>query len=259
MPGQVHAEERQLGVGHRIDEPAHEAARACGRSRRYCAAEGHDPRVGGGAGGLRQPARPRPAQKTARARRVGSAPSWARRTSPRAVVHRVTASAEEHLAARGVDLARHGAGDGREVDDPGVRASAARRRPRSAARPPRARRRSGAAGPGRRWPAAPLELVEARELAVVQRDDDLPAALGGDAVLFAVVVQPCGALDAQPRLERARGVVDARMDDAAVVAVWPAATRDAPSTTARRRPGRRASSSRAVASPMIPAPTMARS
>ena len=66
--------------------------------------------------------------------------------------------------------------------------------------------------------AAALELVQARELALVQRDDDLAAALDGDAALLAVVVQARGALDAQARLQRARLVVDAGVDDPGVVA-----------------------------------------
>ena len=66
--------------------------------------------------------------------------------------------------------------------------------------------------------AAALELVQARELALVQGDDDLAAALDGDAALLAVVVQARGALDAQARLQRAGLVVDAGVDDPGVVA-----------------------------------------
>src|SRR5947199_286533 len=66
--------------------------------------------------------------------------------------------------------------------------------------------------------SAALELVQARALALVQRDDDLAAALDGDAALLAVVVQPRGALDAQARLQRPRLVVDPGVDDPGVVA-----------------------------------------
>ena len=47
---------------------------------------------------------------------------------------------------------------------------------------------------------APLELVEPPELAGVARDDQLAAALVGDAVLVAVLVEEPCALHAQLRL-----------------------------------------------------------
>jgi hypothetical protein len=63
-----------------------------------------------------------------------------------------------------------------------------------------------------------LELVERAELARPGRDDDLAAALVGDPALLAQVLHEPRALDAQARLERPGGVVDARVQDAAVVA-----------------------------------------
>ena len=67
-------------------------------------------------------------------------------------------------------------------------------------------------------PAAPLELLEPRELSAIGGDDHLPAALAGDLVLLAVLVHLAGALHAQARLQRARRVIDARVDHARVVA-----------------------------------------
>src|ERR671935_2277875 len=66
--------------------------------------------------------------------------------------------------------------------------------------------------------APPLELVEAFELGGVERDDELAAALDRDVVALAERVELRRAVDAQPRLERPRRVVDAGVDDAAVVA-----------------------------------------
>jgi hypothetical protein len=64
--------------------------------------------------------------------------------------------------------------------------------------------------------AAPLELVEARQLGLTDGDDRLAAATGRDPARAAEVVELARAGDAEPRLQRARFVVDAGMDDAAV-------------------------------------------
>ena len=156
-----------------------------------------------------------PAQKIAW-RAATSAPS--RRTAPLSRATPVTARPSDQLAARAAHVVGHGARHGAEVDDPGVgrvqagdaRAVGLELGDLLGAQAPQARHRVGA--------AAALELVQARELALVQRDDDLAAALDGDAALLAVGVQARGALDAQPRLQRARLVVDAGVDDAGVVA-----------------------------------------
>ena len=63
----------------------------------------------------------------------------------------------------------------------------------------------------------PLELVESRQLGLVGGDDQLAVAPRLDPALVAVGVEQPGALDAEPRLERAGGVVDAGVDDAARV------------------------------------------
>src|SRR5204862_4744430 len=124
---------------------------------------------------------------------------------------------ERQLAARAAHVVGHRPRHRAEVDDPGVGrvqagdACAVRLELADllGAQAAQARHLVGA--------AAALELVEARELALVQGDDDLAAALDGDAALVAVVVQARGALDAQARLERARLVVDAGVDDPGVV------------------------------------------
>ena len=114
------------------------------------------------------------------------------------------------------ELLRERPGDVREVHDPGVR---------------RVQRRRAAAVrldlgdlAGRQAPQprhlvlapSPLELVEPAQLALVARDDQLPAALVLDPLGLAELVHLAGALDAQASLERAGHVVDARVDDAAV-------------------------------------------
>ena len=67
-------------------------------------------------------------------------------------------------------------------------------------------------------PAASLELVERGKLARLGRDDDLAAALVRHAVLLDQAVHQVPTLDAVPRFERARLVVQPRVDHAAVVA-----------------------------------------
>src|SRR4029079_731616 len=65
---------------------------------------------------------------------------------------------------------------------------------------------------------ADFERVEPRQLLRRQRDDDLAAAFDGHGVALAELVEIAGALDAQAGLERARGVVEAGVHDARVVA-----------------------------------------
>src|SRR5690606_28855693 len=60
-------------------------------------------------------------------------------------------------------------------------------------------------------PPAPLELVERRQLAAVEGDDELPRLLRGDPARLAVLVEEARALDAEARLQRPGGVVDARV------------------------------------------------
>jgi hypothetical protein len=60
-----------------------------------------------------------------------------------------------------------------------------------------------------------VELEQARALFLARRDDDLAAPEHRDPTRVAVGEQPLGAAHAQPRLQRARRVVDATVDDAA--------------------------------------------
>ena len=144
-----------------------------------------------------------------------------------------------------------------------VSGSAARRRPPRAARPRRARRRRAGAGPGRRWRArAPRARPGAASSRRVERDDQLAAALvGGCRARSQKSYSRARALDAQARLERARLVVDAGVDDAASCG-----------RSGERRPsgsllhhddgaGRAggAAARAAAASPTMPAPTTATS
>ena len=62
-----------------------------------------------------------------------------------------------------------------------------------------------------------VDVVEPGQIALVRRDHDLAAPFGRDSVLLAVGVQRSASLHAQSRLERARGVVDPRVDNAAVM------------------------------------------
>ena len=63
-----------------------------------------------------------------------------------------------------------------------------------------------------------LELVEARQLGLVGRDDQLAGALVGDFAVVAVGVELARSFDAEPRSQRSWSVVDAGVDDAARVA-----------------------------------------
>jgi hypothetical protein len=62
-----------------------------------------------------------------------------------------------------------------------------------------------------------LELVQPLQLGAVGGDDDLAAALAGQALALAVLVHLVGPLHAQPSLQRAGDVVDAGVDHARVV------------------------------------------
>jgi hypothetical protein len=137
--------------------------------------------------------------------------------SVRAVDDRAHVHAGADLAAVGLDVARVGGSDRGEVDDPRlgrVQRGQAGRLGLDLAQLGRAE----AAQPRdavRRRPA--LELVEPGQVLLAHRDHDLPARLGRDAVGVAVRVQRVRPLAAEPRLQRAGRVVDALVDDAAVV------------------------------------------
>src|SRR3954453_13011918 len=109
-------------------------------------------------------------------------------------------------------------GDPREVDDAGLRGGQrlyARRVRLDLAQP------VGVEAPKARHAvrvAASLELVEAGQLALVEGDDQLAAALRLDPARVAVLVERTRALHAQRGLQRTGRVVDARVDDAARMA-----------------------------------------
>jgi hypothetical protein len=65
--------------------------------------------------------------------------------------------------------------------------------------------------------AARLQRHERRHFRLVCGDDDFSAAEVGDTVHGAKLVHHAAALHRQARLERAGGIVDARVDDAAIV------------------------------------------
>ena len=62
-----------------------------------------------------------------------------------------------------------------------------------------------------------VQRVQRLQLRIIVRDDQLPAARVRDAVARAEVVQQAASFDAQPCLERSGRVVDAGVNDAAVV------------------------------------------
>ncbi len=118
----------------------------------------------------------------------------------------------------------------------------------------------------RRRPATPFALPRRSSssrpahLGVGGGDDQLAAALEGDAAGFAVLVHGGGASHAELGLQRARRVVDAGVDDSRVVAGLVGPDRRLALEHANRRAaGRRALSSRATARPRIPPPTTAMS
>jgi hypothetical protein len=63
-----------------------------------------------------------------------------------------------------------------------------------------------------------LELLQARELDVVGRDDQLSATLARDLALLAIRIQLARAFDTQTGLQRAGLVVDAGVNNPRVVA-----------------------------------------
>ena len=218
VAGEVDAEERQPRVGHRVDQAAHQCA-AVRRQPHVGAAERDDPRIGIRAGEPRQPVRP-----GARAEHGEAGGDLAARVPQhdpppgRPYRDALDARAGEQLAARVAHVVRQRPRDRAEVDD--------RRRGRVQCgdpggvrldRPQPRRVQAPQAGDpvGR---AAPLELVERGQVAAVQRDDQLPAALVGQPARLAVAGQLARPRDAQSRLQRAGRVVDPGVRDARVVA-----------------------------------------
>src|ERR1041384_1921443 len=216
---EMYAEKRKAGVGYGIDEPSDQR----GFFRRdfvVLAAEGNNLHVDAGEG-LR--------------RHLGDAV----REEPAAVDEKapaklLTAGADDHLVAgrrnifdgtRREDVTagrahvfRVGLGHLYEVDDAGRgrmnRAHAARVR-LDLFYPLRADHLK--AGNPIRGPA-PVKLFEPRQLAVIRGDDDLAAKIIGDAVLIAELQEFAAARYASRRFQRTGLVVDAAVNNAAVVA-----------------------------------------
>ena len=207
----VDAEKRERGIGNGIDEPADEVA-PFRLEDEVVAAERDDPRLGRRAGERRDAIRvdtcaddhPVCLDLTDRGRhdRPARAADESRDRVP-----------EERLAAPLAHVPGVFLGDAREVDDGGLRRV---ERPDAvhvglelaeALAPDQLDTRHAV----RERPA--VQLVEPRELVVGGRDDHLAAAQDGNSPLLAVGEQACRPVDAEPRLERARRVVDAAVHD----------------------------------------------
>ncbi len=212
---EVDAQERQVGIGHGIDQVAHEAALGGGHVV-VLAAERHHAVVDGQA---REPGDPVGLQA-----RAGHEPARAPRRSPGldgdaapVLADGVHGRAEHHRAAPRAQEVAHGGAHARVVDDArGGREQGAEPRDLGLA-PPQLGRverldrdavRPGV-GPQRR---------QAREFARGRGDDELAAGLERDAVLGAEGDRGRRAAPAEVRLEAAGLVVDPGVDDAAVAA-----------------------------------------
>ena len=104
--------------------------------------------------------------------------------------------------------------------------------------------------------AALAEVFEAREFVGVGGDDDFATDLVGDGVFAAELDHGRGARHAEAGFQRAGLVVDAGVDDAAVVSALVAGDAVSLSRTRRRRWGKRRVISRATARPTTPPPMM---
>ena len=180
VAGEVHAEERQARVGHRVDQRAHQLA-ALGAQPQVGAAERHDPRLGR----ARRPSPPAGPtsrrRRTPRSRRSRLAARVAQREPRRRPPTRPPRRRRWPRSRRARSAAR----------------ASARATPRKSAMPVFGRVQRGHAGGVRLELAqlvraqppqprhavlapAPLELVQARQLGLVARHDHLAAALVGD-------------------------------------------------------------------------------
>jgi hypothetical protein len=215
--GEVHPQERELGIGHRVDQAADQAV-ALWAQKVVLAAEGDDLHLGVGAGQPRDHVRVQPGAIDQLGRRDGvltradgeTATPHARDRADRKVVLDRDAAGDEIAPEGGRDLAVvHDGGVGR-VDAghrPHVRLDLAHAAGVDQAEPRHAVGR------------APLvEGVQPRHLLLRGGDDDLAAAVVLDRVRLAEVHHQAHALHAQAGLEGAGLVVDAGVDDAAVVA-----------------------------------------
>ena len=204
------AEERQLGVRDRIDVGANQLS-LCRAQPQVAAAEGNDPRLRRGAAGDRHAVRPEPGAEDRRRRggdpaRVADRYPVSARLGPRHP--RIEVDAPSGCG----DVLGEGLRDPDEVDHPGggrvKRRDSARvgldLRHLAGSEPAQARHSVGL--------PAPLELVEAPDLALVDGDDQLAGAPVRYLALRAERIEGARALDAQPRLQGPRLVVDPGVD-----------------------------------------------
>ncbi len=219
--GQVHAEEREPRVRHGVDEAAHQLA-GLRRELEVLAAERHDPGLGLEPAGARDPVG---VQAGAHDQRVGlavgaggadlDAAGGARRVRHGARGEHLLA--EQDPPARRLDVRGQRPADAGVVDDPG--ALHAQGRDRADVRlvlagllrgdPP------GGDAVGHR---AVGELLQAGHLGGGGGDDELAADVDRDALRPGVLRHRPGAGGGHRRLEAARGVVQAGVDDAGVAA-----------------------------------------
>jgi hypothetical protein len=212
----VHAEERERRVGHRVDEAVDKGGRL-GHEGVVAPAERHDARIRRSSGHPRQAVG---IDTAAGDDSVGYEKGVRRVQADRGAVRRpdlLNGAGGVDRRAAVHDLLRHRPRDVAKVDDSGG---------------------GGMQGPhpahGRLYLVelvlveqphlrhavlrrAREELVQTRNLRLVGGDDDLAAAIVRNAVLVAVGVERAASIHAELRLQGSGGVVDAGMDDAAVV------------------------------------------
>ena len=157
---------------------------------------------------------PAPAQQTTYPARIVD-PSGSRTSIPAPSASRALTSRPVSIVPPAAHVRGKRRGDGPEVDHPGGRRV-------KGGDPARVRLDLGdLLGPDAAQPgdavgrAAALELFEGAQFRVVRGDDQLAGAPRLDAPLGAVAVEQLGAFHAELRLQRARRVVDARVDDPA--------------------------------------------
>ena len=212
--GDVHTQERQFGVGHRVDHPVH--PRPLGRlESEVGATERHDLRVARGAGPAGQPIGPQARHAMTLPARTG--PSAVCTTAPSPASIPVTSVPNLTTAPRAVS------------SPPASGPPQGSRRCRYwvrevlAGQPHSARSRQSHSAPIRRRPGTAFAMPRASRSSrrgsssARHGDDQLAAALVRDVVLFAVLVHQPRALDAQPGLQRAWLVVDSAVDHPGVV------------------------------------------
>ena len=215
--GQVDAEEREGRVRDRVDQGPHEVA-GVGLELQVAASERDDSWVLGLAGGLGEAVGPEAGAGDGSA--VGIGP-WLVSTIVVEPLRerRRTATPVWISAPSALDLGRHHAGDGGEVDDAGLRGVEGGDSDGVGLDLGDLGARRGGGGPGRRSRRLGARVRRARGARSSSRAMmSLPQRSYADSVLVAVLVQGVAAGGAELGLEGSGRVVDARVDDAGVVA-----------------------------------------